>query len=214
VRIAPPQPTELVITGRILNKTTNTLVSGGKVRYGSNNITDNLITTEDGYYTLRIPKGIEFQLIPEKGGFSGKMEKALFRRDYYYFQESYTIDLYLEPLQEGSKIELRPIFFQQSKAIILEPSYAELQRLADILIENPGMAIRVEGHTDNIGQMEDLLQLSQDRAQAVKDFLVDRGVSADRIETAGYGAQFPLTENNSDEERSQNRRVEVRITKI
>lgn len=214
VRIAPPQPTELVITGRILNKATNTLVPGGKLRYGSNNITDNIITTEDGYYTLRIPKGIEFQLIPEKGGFSGKMEKVLFRRDYYYFQEFHNIDLYLEPLQEGSKIELRPIFFQQSKAIILEPSYPELQRLADILIENPNMAIRVEGHTDNMGKAEDLLQLSRDRAQAVKDFLVERGIHADRIETVGHGAQFPLTENDSDEERSQNRRVEVRITKI
>jgi outer membrane protein OmpA-like peptidoglycan-associated protein len=190
------------------------LVTGGKLRYGSNNITDNIITTEDGYYTLRIPKGIEFQLIPEKGGFSGKTETVLFRRDYYYFQEYYTIDLYLEPLQEGSKIELRPIFFQQSKAIILEPSYPELQRLANILIENPNMAIRVEGHTDNMGKAEDLLQLSQERAQAVKDFLIGRGVAAERIETLGYGAQFPLAENNTDEERSQNRRVEIRITKI
>lgn len=213
VRIAPPQPTELIIKGRILNRQTNTLISDAKVRYGSNNTTDNIISTENGYYTLRISKGIEFQLIPEKNGFTGIMQNVLFRRDYYYFQEYYIVDLYMEPLQEGSKIELRPIFFQQSTAVIQVPSFPELQRLAGILTENPNISIRIEGYTDNVGKIEDLLQLSQERAQAVKTFLVAQGIAAHRIETTGYGPQYPITDNSTDDLRSQNRRVEVRITK-
>ena len=124
------------------------------------------------------------------------------------------VDLWLDPLEVNDKIELQPIFFQQSKAIILESSYSELEHLANIMQENPNLEIRIEGHTDNVGKPEDLLRLSEDRANAIRDFLTKKGVDGRRVQTIGYGPKFPINDNSTDELRSLNRRVEVRITKI
>ena len=214
VRIAPPQPTELWIRGRIINSETGQLVKGAMVRYAGKNTGENFVTSEDGYYKLKIPKGVAFDLIPEKMGFAGQTGKAFFRRDYYYFKEYYTVDIYLDPLSAGSKIRLQPIYFQQSKATILERSHAELERLAALLNENNSIHILVEGHTDNIGKPEDLMRLSRERADAVKQFLISQGVSSTRIETKGFGPSVPISDNTSEELRQQNRRVEVKITRI
>jgi outer membrane protein OmpA-like peptidoglycan-associated protein len=149
-----------------------------------------------------------------KQGFNGKVEQVFFRQDYYYFQDYYVVDLFIEPLEEGSKIELQPIFFQQSTATILEQSYGELNSLADLLASTPNMHIQIDGHTDNNGKEEDLIQLSLDRANAVKDFLITNGIDGTRIKTTGQGSKKPLNDNSTDEMRQQNRRVEVVVTKI
>lgn len=214
VRIAPPQPTEFTIRGRILNRKTRDVMPNTVVRYGAEDGPTNTLTVADGFFTLKIPKGVRFELSPEKGAFLGETTSVFFRQDYYFFQESYQVDLWLNPIEVNDKIELRPIFFQQSKAVILEKSYSELERLGTVLLENPGLEIRVEGHTDNVGKAEDLLLLSERRAEAIRDFLVGKGIEARRITTIGHGPKFPISENTTDEQRSQNRRVEVRVTKI
>lgn len=213
VRIAPPQATELEVVGRVLNSKTKELIQNARVYYGATGDPHNVLLAPDGTFRLKIPKGVRFDLIPEKGGFSGQTEEVLYRRDYYYFREQY-VDLLLDPLEVNAKIELRPIYFQQSKAIILEESFGELERLATILSENPKLHIRIEGHTDNIGKAEDLYRLSEDRAKAIRDFLVQKGCAASRIETKGFGPKYPINENSSEELRAKNRRVEVIITRI
>ena len=215
VRIAPPQPTELTIRGRIFNRKTHELMPNTTLLYGAiGSGPQNTLSSADGFFTLKVPKGVRFALVPEKAGFAGATEEVLFRRDYYFFQDYYLIDLYLDPLEVNNKIELRPIFFQQSKSAILETSFAELERLAKILEEVPQMEIQVEGYTDNVGKAEDLLHLSEERANAIRDFLIQKGIDGRRIRTIGYGPKSPLNDNSTDELRSQNRRVEVRITKI
>lgn len=212
VQIAPPQPTEIEVIGRVIHRKTKQLIPNAQVRYGTEGNTANIITSSDGTFRLKIPKGVKFEFKPEKPGFVGQAQELLFRRDYYYFNEHY-LDLPLDPLEVNAKIELRPIFFQQSKAVILEESYGELERLAATLLEMPKLRIRVEGHTDNVGKAEDLLRLSEERAAAIKTFLVQKGISRERIETIGYGPKFPLNDNSTDELRAQNRRVEFIITK-
>ncbi len=214
VRIAPPQQTELTIRGRIFNRKTHELLPQTTVRYGTTSGPQNTLSSPDGFFTLKIPKGVAFDLTPEKAAFAGETEQVLFRRDYYFFQDYYLVDLWLDPLEVNDKIDLRPIFFQQSKAIILESSFQELERLANILQENPILEIRIEGHTDNVGKAEDLLRLSEERANAIRDFLVTKGISAGRVQTIGYGPKSPINDNASDERRAENRRVEIRITKI
>jgi OOP family OmpA-OmpF porin len=214
VRIAPPQQTELTIRGRIFNRKTHELLPQTTVRYGTTSGLQNTLSSPDGFFTLKIPKGVAFDLTPEKAAFAGETEQVLFRRDYYFFQDYYLVDLWLDPLEVNDKIDLRPIFFQQSKAIILESSFQELERLANILQENPILEIRIEGHTDNVGKAEDLLRLSEERANAIRDFLVTKGISAGRVQTIGYGPKSPINDNASDERRAENRRVEIRITKI
>lgn len=213
VRIAPPQATELEVIGRVLNAQTRELIRDARIYYGASGDPHNILVAPDGTFRLKIPKGVKFDLIPEKIGFSGQTEEVLFRRDYYYFREQY-VELLLNPLEVNAKIELRPIFFQQSKAIILEESYGELERLASLLLESPNLHIRIEGHTDNIGKAEDLYRLSEERAQALRDFLVKKGCAPGRIEIKGWGPKFPISGNDSEEQRAKNRRVEVVITKI
>lgn len=213
VRIAPPQATELEVIGRVLNAQTRELIRDAQIYYGASGDPHNILVAPDGTFRLKIPKGVKFDLIPEKIGFSGQTEEVLFRRDYYYFREQY-VELLLNPLEVNAKIELRPIFFQQSKAIILEESYGELERLASLLLESPNLHIRIEGHTDNIGKAEDLYRLSEERAQALRDFLVKKGCAPGRIEIKGWGPKFPINDNDSEELRAKNRRVEVVITKI
>ncbi|MEQ1744729.1 MAG: OmpA family protein [Saprospiraceae bacterium] len=214
VRIAPPQPTEFTIRGRIFNRKTHELMPNAVVRYGAYNSPPNILTSSNGFFTLKIPKGVRFDLTPEKAAYAGQTEQVFFRQDYYFFQDYYQVDLWLDPLQVNDKIELNPIFFQQSKADILERSYPELERLASILLETPSLEIRIEGHTDNVGKAEDLLLLSEQRAEAIRDFLTGKGIAKERITTIGYGPKFPIGNNISEEQRAQNRRVEFRVTKI
>ncbi|MBK7938828.1 MAG: OmpA family protein [Lewinellaceae bacterium] len=213
VQIAPPQPTEIEVIGRVINRKTKQPIPNARVQYDAAGSASGIISSSDGFFRMKIPKGIKFEFTPEKPGFTGQKETLLFRRDYYYFNEHY-LDLPMDPLEVNAKIVLRPIYFQQSKAIILEESYPELESLAATLLEMPGLHIRVEGHTDNLGKAEDLLHLSEERADAIKVFLVQKGISGKRIETIGHGPKYPLTDNSTDELRSQNRRVEFIITKI
>ncbi len=113
--------------------------------------------------------------------------------------------------RKGRKIELKPIFFERSKDHILPKSFPELNRLVRLLKKYPSMRIRVEGHTDNNGKPKALIKLSKDRAVAIKAFLVNRGIDESRIETVGFGGQYPFVENDSERNRRRNRRVEVYV---
>jgi len=205
---------EVLVKGRILNSATGERM-GAKVLTGleGKGYNRTYYLSSDGHFRIRLPKGEPLRLVPEKEGFIGQARPIQFDKDIYYFKD-YEIDLYLDPLEVDAKISLQPIFFERSKAIILPKSYEELDNLALLLLEKPGISIRVEGHTDNVGKYQSLMDLSEQRAIAVKDFLVRKGVDALRIETKGYGPAKPISENKSETQRSLNRRVEVRITRI
>ncbi len=215
VQIAPPQPTEIEVVGRVLNRKTGALMQQVTIRYGAaeEEGQTNIISSTNGAFSIKIPKGVPFVLTPSKPTFWGETDTVLLRRDHYYFQEYY-IDLYLDPADVDTRIPLEAIFFQQSKAIILESSFPELDRLFSVLTDNPNLQIRIEGHTDNIGKAEDLLRLSEERAASIRDFLVQKGIAANRLEVVGQGPKFPLTDNSTDALRQKNRRVEIVITKI
>ncbi len=214
VRIAPPQPTELILRGRILHRKTYQPVTGSTIRYGAEDNPSNTLSAPNGFFFLKIPKGVTFTLTPEKIDLAGTPTTIFFPWDHYYFQEYQWVDLWMDSLEVGSKIELAPIYFKQSLPVILENSYGELERLADLLQNNPTLAIRIEGHTDNVGRPEDLQRLSEQRAQAIRDFLIVRGIATERVEAVGFGASRPVNDNSTEELRAQNRRVEIRVTRI
>jgi len=89
--------------------------------------------------------------------------------------------------------------------------YAELDRVAQVLTAYPQTTILIAGHTDSTGSESYNQTLSQNRADNVKNALLQRGVSAQRISAVGYGEGQPIADNNTDFGRQQNRRVEVRI---
>lgn len=113
----------------------------------------------------------------------------------------------------GRKIELKNVLFEASKAVLLPGSYETLDDLAQWMKENPTVEIRLEGHTDRLGDSQKNLQLSLDRVIAVKRHLTGKGIDPTRVQTKGYGDKRPLTNATTEEERRKNRRVEVVVVK-
>lgn len=102
----------------------------------------------------------------------------------------------------------------QSKPELLPQSYPELDLVVQFLKENPHLEIELSGHTDSRGSFRQLMELSQQRVNKVKNYLVSKGISSKRIVGKGYGGSKPIASNDSEETRMLNRRVEFVIKKL
>jgi len=111
----------------------------------------------------------------------------------------------------GSVMKLEHLSFGLGEATILDASHDELDKLAEMLNNTPNMRMRLEGHTDYVGNPTANLNLSQMRVDAVKKYLTDKGINANRLETKAFGGSQPIVQSSSSSERAANRRVEVRI---
>ena len=111
-------------------------------------------------------------------------------------------------LTDGKKtFTLNHLIFQQGKAVIDPKSFPELDELVALMADNKSMVIQLEGHTDNQGNAKLNMELSKDRVEAVKDYLVDKGIGKSRVKTMAFGGTRPL----STAARAANRRVEIRV---
>jgi outer membrane protein OmpA-like peptidoglycan-associated protein len=126
-------------------------------------------------------------------------------------QPFYELAIRLQPIREGATVTLNNIFFAYDQATLLPESQVELARILRFLRDNPRTRIELRGHTDAKGTPAYNLKLSQDRAAAVRDFLVTNGIPTTRLVARGYGETLPVAPNTSDEGRALNRRTEFRI---
>lgn len=108
-------------------------------------------------------------------------------------------------------IMLDNIYFERAKPIVLTESYPSIDKLAEVLLIRPKLYIQIVGHTDNVGDKDALRILSEQRAEAIKTLLIERGVPSARIDTHGYGDTKPLGPNDTEANKSKNRRVEIKI---
>ncbi|TPW19607.1 MAG: peptidoglycan-associated lipoprotein [Elusimicrobia bacterium] len=125
-----------------------------------------------------------------------------------------------EAAQELRELERRikrkdipPISFELNKAVLKPEAKAALDFVADVMLKHPDLKLMVFGHTCDLGSDEYNLWLSQKRAEAVKDYLVEIGVMGEFVRAKGFGEAKPLEPNDSEETRSMNRRVEFVIVK-
>ena len=102
--------------------------------------------------------------------------------------------------------------FETGKDIIRSHSFPSLNSLAALLVKKPNYGLRIEGHTDNVGSEQSNQVLSQKRAEAVRNYLVKKGVNVTYLETAGYGEMKPIASNENATGRQKNRRVEMTVT--
>jgi outer membrane protein OmpA-like peptidoglycan-associated protein len=109
---------------------------------------------------------------------------------------------------------LNNVFFDFNQATLRDESKAELDRLYDVLLNNKSIRMEIAGHTDNVGEKGYNQSLSENRAHAVVDYLVQKGIESDRLTFAGYGDKSPVAQNTTDEGRQMNRRVEFKVTKM
>ena len=120
-------------------------------------------------------------------------------------------DISLTPIRTGSKTVLNNIFFETDKYELQERSKTELNKVVRFMNNNPEIRIEISGHTDDVGDDSYNLALSNKRAKSVFDYLTQNGVAPGRMRYAGYGEKAPAFANDSEDNRSKNRRIEFKI---
>ncbi len=123
----------------------------------------------------------------------------------------FMMDVPLQPIDTGSVVELKNVFFETSKFDLKPESKIELDKLVHFLLLNKTMHIELNGHTDNVGDKKSNQLLSQNRAKAVYDYLVTNGIDAKRLSYKGLGDTRPKVKNDTEENRAMNRRTEFKV---
>src|SRR5690606_26153334 len=118
-------------------------------------------------------------------------------------------DIELSRLGQGTTRLL--VFFDFDKSVLKDESKPDLNRAVEFLRQNPGISVEIAGHTDSVGNAPYNKKLSQSRAEAVRQYLVNGGIAASRLEANGYGEERPIADNGTEEGRARNRRVEMRV---
>jgi outer membrane protein OmpA-like peptidoglycan-associated protein len=120
-------------------------------------------------------------------------------------------DFELDSVEVGAKMVLKDIYFETSKSTLMPESYATLNSVVKLMESNPTLVLEISGHTDNVGSKKYNENLSRERAKSCVDYLVGQGIPESRLQYKGYGFQFNLFPNDSDENKAKNRRVEFKI---
>lgn len=127
-------------------------------------------------------------------------------------------NIYLQALQSRQSVDtlaavaLRNIHFETGSATLLPSSFNELNQLVELLNKQKNAGIILNGHTDNVGNEDDNVTLSANRAKAVQTYLISKGIAASRIDTKAWGESRPLESNDTAEGRARNRRITFQIT--
>jgi len=206
-----PEPVVL-ITGRVTNKATGEPLQA-EVVYEDITSGELLGTAmsnaQTGEYAIILQKGVHYSFEAQADKFlSDRYSLNTAALTQFVSQER---DFALPPIQKGESIVLNNIFFETGKAELLPESFLELEKLVSVMKEYSKLVIEIGGHTDDVGQDTYNETLSQNRAQAVVDFLLEKGIKTERMSAKGYGESQPIADNQTEEGRAQNRRVEFSI---
>lgn len=166
------------------------------------------ITNDEGQVTLQLPKGKTFEVsyLAVNGPVKFKAFKIPDKEGFITFTYNATYEV-----SESNVYRLDNVYFDTDKATLRPSSHEALDHLVEVLNMKPGMKIEIAGHTDNRGDDQYNLNLSQRRAESVKKYLVEQGIDPKRIRAKGYGEAEPVESNSTEEGRQKNRRTEVRV---
>lgn len=164
-----------------------------------------------GRYLISLPAGKNYGINVNAEGYLFSSHSFDLTNDSLSAYQEVKKDIDLNKLKIGSRVVLKNIFFDYDKATLRSESVAELNRLKRIMNDNPTMKIEIGGHTDSRGADDYNNRLSKDRAQSVVNYLIENGISAERMTYKGYGKAQPVATNDTPEGRQENRRVEFKI---
>ncbi len=175
----------------------------------------------NGEFTVSLPVGKEYAVNVSYPGYNFFSQN--FNMEVKENQEAMHLDINLVPIGSELPVVLANVFFDLNKSILRSESFIELNKLRDLLIKNPSLKIEIGGHTDTRGDAIENQQLSEGRANSVKNYLIEQGIEASRLSAKGYGESQPKI---SDEEiaalkssiaqekaHQQNRRTEYKFVK-
>jgi OOP family OmpA-OmpF porin len=165
-----------------------------------------------GAFSMVLPYGQKYSFMAEKSGYYAVTENIDLTNLKEY--KEINVDLYLNPIEKGQVIRLNNIFFESGKYALLKESYAELDKLFEVLQNNSKLKIEIAGHTDNVGSDETNQVLSKNRAEEVKNYLLTKGIDPSRIKSKGYGETKFVATNETEVGRQLNRRVEFTIVEL
>jgi len=165
---------------------------------------------ESGEYLIALPGGKNFSI-------------SIIAENYMMFSDNISVeksvqfqtikrDYSLDPIEIGTKLILKNIYFDTGKSTLRSESGAELENLIKFMTDYPNIKIEISGHTDNKGNATANQTLSKNRAKAVVDYAISKGIPKDRLTYEGYGAKQPVADNKTEEGRQLNRRVEAKVT--
>lgn len=170
----------------------------------------------DGVGLVVLPLGEDYGLRVDRPGYLFHSENFALK-EMASRQDPFELEIRLNKVPapgevlSGEPIVLKNVFFDSGSAELLPASVGELQSLAELLETYPQIKILISGHTDNVGQIEDNLQLSTDRAKAVYDYLLEAGIAASRLSYQGFGEGRPIADNETPEGRQLNRRTTFEV---
>lgn len=170
-----------------------------------------LTTTSDGkgYYFGVLPGNTDYALTIEQEGYL--FFSANFALSLETAEKAYQLNAPLQPLETGRTLALQNIFFAYDSDVLEPTSFPELKKVVALLTTNPEIRVEIGGHTDSDGDAAYNEKLSQRRANSVKQYLVDQGISSSRLTTKGYGESLPVASNETEEGKRKNRRTELRV---
>lgn len=123
-------------------------------------------------------------------------------------------NILLVPIKEGKKITINTVVFEQSKFELVPESLPDLDKIAEMMLKYANMEVLIEGHTDNQGDFKLNVELSENRVNEVKKYLISKGVAENRLQIKGWGSTKPIASNEIEATRQKNRRVEFTILKM
>ena len=205
-------PIEFVqIIGEIRSSATNDYVAS---RLIFSSATDSVLFNETiettGVYTFNLAEAGQYDLTIQAEGFISQSVSVAINDG---LAPTYEVNIVLEPITVGTTVQLEHVLFKRGTTELLESSFKELDLIAQMMIDNPGMDIQLEGHTDNQGNAKLNKILSQERVDAVIEYFSAKGIGDNRLSGKGYGGTKPIASNANEETRRLNRRVEFTIVK-
>jgi OmpA-OmpF porin, OOP family len=161
-----------------------------------------------GKFSILLPKGDIYKILYKEFTDSTSYDEVEIPRTAGKFTSELTIQI------EPAKVyTLDNVFFDTGLATLKPESYKALNDLVEVMKLKPTMVIEIDGHTDNTGTPEINQTLSQNRADAVRNYLIKKGIVTTRVTAKGFGDTLPVADNSTDEGKAKNRRTEVKIIK-
>ncbi|MFA4870631.1 MAG: OmpA family protein [Pedobacter sp.] len=169
-------------------------------------------SVETGDFLAVMPIGGNYAFNVSANGYIFYSEN--YALDTSYINNPFILSVKLDKLIIGKNMVMKNVFFNTNSYDLLPASVTELNTLKDLLKDNASLAIEIQGHTDNVGNDVINEKLSLQRAKAVYDFLIENKITPERLSFKGYGAKKPITTNDTEAQRKQNRRTSFVVTKI
>lgn len=162
-----------------------------------------------GDFLVAVPGGREYAMFVKASGYLVHSENISVPVGGTHLDRE--LDVTMEPMHTGHQVVMRNLFFNSSSATLAQTSLAELDQLEKLLRNNASLRLEISGHTDNTGSTALNQALSEERANAVRDHLLQRGIEAGRLQAIGMGESKPLAPNSNDANKALNRRTEIKV---